>query len=320
MNLFKENGLAEKDPSYKNIQENWHKDGRACAVKEHVEEMYHLTKDVLDKNFCKKLKFEFLSRYAEMYFAATFIDKSGFTVEHPSDKGPDLFLKDLNCWVEVASVSDGSEENPNSIPKPVPGRAQEDPDDEIILRLTGALSKKSRAMIRYTNEGIVDSSSPIIICISGGAMSQPLDKRPVGGLPKIAHAVLPIGRLHLLLNKKTEENSWEYGYRENIKKKSENEDVLINTDYFLNDKHSHISAVICSGTKAGNATARDKWGSDFFTIHNPKAKNPLPKGFIKCGTEYCVSITANEFTIAPIEYEKHKQAKARKPVACAKPI
>jgi hypothetical protein len=57
--------------------------------------------------------------------------------------------------------------------------------------------------------------------------------------------------------------------------------------------------VIYSWADAGNPIERERWGSDFYIIHNPRATNPLPSGFAKCGIEYSVTVKPDSFTLKP---------------------
>lgn len=301
MNLI-ENDATAICPAYKNIQKAQLGYGRLGAIREHVEEIYALTNDTLDKNFREAIKYDFHPRYAEMYVSAVFMDRCGFKIAHPSDKGPDFFLEATNCWIEVVTASDGEAENPNSVPQRVSGEARQYPENEVILRLSNAFSKKSKKMLSDIDKWIVDPSHPIIICISGGAMTERFTIRPAGGLPQIAKAVFSIGEMYLQQNPKTKESSIGYKFSEGVKKKSDTGDILINTDYFLTEEHSHISAVVYSYVNVANYLPRDKWGNDFITIYNPKAKNPLPKDFIKCGEARSVSLTETdgEFVISKV--------------------
>jgi hypothetical protein len=105
------------DPIYHNVQKPVFWCEPHDSPRLHMEELYSLTSSILDKNFIEKIKHNFPSHYCEMYFAAALIERSKLEVTHPSDTGPDFFLPELNCWVEVVSATDGHEENPNTILK-----------------------------------------------------------------------------------------------------------------------------------------------------------------------------------------------------------
>ena len=264
----------------------------------HVEELYAITKNVLDKNFKNEIKQKFYPRYAEMYCAATLMVKYNLDVTHKSDKGPDFLLEKSRCWVEVVAVSDGDPNNPNSVKKLTPGTQQAHFANNAILRFSSVFVKKSNKIKCDIQKGIVSPTDPVIIFISGCHMTEgPPFFLPKGGLPHIVSAVLPVGELVLRVNTQTKEGSWEYRYCPGVNKKTEEGDELIKMDYFLTECHSHISAIIYSYAKADNAPSRDKWGDDFITIYNPMAKNPLPLDLIKCADQYFTSIEDDVFTI-----------------------
>jgi len=145
--------------------------------------------------------------------------------------------------------------------------------------------------------------------LQSSGMSGHFERNTQGGYPQIVKALLPLGDLVFLMDRKTREiTSHQYKYREGINKKSNNGETLIETDFFLNPEYDHISEVVYSWANAGNPIGREKWGSDFYTIHNPQALNELPVGFIKCGIEYEVKADAKSFTILPeINHEDNEQ-------------
>jgi hypothetical protein len=194
MSLF-ENDPNASDALYKNLQKDiWWFDPPDFPRK-HVEELYSISNDILDKKFLNQCKHNFHSCYAEMYFAATFRTRCGFTVTHPSDKGPDFYIEDLNCWSEVVSPKDGDENNLNTIPKPIPGKVQSHPEEQIILRLTNAFHDKSQKLKSDIAKGIVDPTQPLILCISGGGLQEAIPMYPQGGYQIVAedHGRKPVG-------------------------------------------------------------------------------------------------------------------------------
>ena len=277
--------------------------GNPCIVKrvrENADDWYSVAKGVLDKDFCEQIqqKHNLHPRCAELYFAATFIDRCGFDVSHPADHGPDFFLENFKCWAEVVAISDGEDGNPNSIPKIIPGTVQDYPRNQILLRMTSAFCEKSEKIVGYIKNGIVDPSRPVILCISGGGMTHCRASYPAGGLPDIFHAVLPIGELVFQIM--PNQSQLTYKYRGSVDKQTKTGHAQINHDFFLVGDHSHISAIVYSSIHAGHERERKQWGNDFWTIHNPMAKNPLPKDFMKCGRESVVSVTDEDFSVKHI--------------------
>ncbi len=131
----------------------------------HVEELYAITKNVLDKNFQNEIKQKqkFYPRYAEMYCAATLMVKYDLDVTHKSDEGPDFLLEKPRCWVEVVAVGDGDPNNPNSVKKLIPGERRTHSENNVILRFSSVFVKKSKTIKYYMQQGIVSPTDPVII-------------------------------------------------------------------------------------------------------------------------------------------------------------
>lgn len=293
-----ENDPNASDPSYINVQKDIFWLDPPDLARKHVEELYELTHDVLDKKFTNQCKHNFHSCYSEMYFAATFRIRCGFAVTHPSDRGPDFFLTDSNSWAEIVSATDGEVGNPNSISSPIEGELNEYPEAKIILRLTSAFETKALKMKSDIEKGIIKASQPIIVCISGGGLKEKFPIYQTGGYPQIVKALLPVGDIVYWKNPQTGKLlTIEHQFREGVNKITSNGHLQINTNPFLKEEYSHISCVIYSLADPGNPLDKDNWGNDFFTIHNPMAQNPIPTGFINCGHEYTVSVSKDHFDI-----------------------
>jgi hypothetical protein len=288
------------DQAYINLQKDLFWLEPPDSARKHVEELYAETSSILDKKFVEQCKYNFHSCYAEMYFASVLQNRCGYELTHPSDTGPDFFIPKLNSWLEVVSLTDGKEGNPNSIPKAISGQVSRYPEDKVILRMCNAFETKAKKMVQDIEKGIIQPNEPIIVCISGGGLEERIPMYPEGGYPQIVKALLPVGALTFWFSRDSRELvSREYEYRESINKVTQNGDLKIGTEAFLNDNHTHVSAVIYSWADAGNPIERERWGSDFYIIHNPRATNPLPSGFAKCGIEYSVTVKPDSFTLKP---------------------
>lgn len=306
MNLLHKD-LQAKDPLFNKIQENYSHCEPPDLYKKSVEELYRVCDGLLDKKFSNEIKLDFASRYSELYFGAVFRKRLGFNIIHPSDSGPDFFIKDIDCWAEVVTARDGKIGNPNSILKSENGKISDYPKEKVILRLTNSFIKKAKIIKKYIDDGKINSNQKIIICISGGWLNGGWNPYPEGGYPQIVEALLPVGnmvyRVDIENNKITDKT---FEYREFVNKlKSEGESEEIQTDFFLRKEFNYISAVVYSYANAANPININEIGSDFFFIHNPLANNPIPPNSIKCGKEYLVNANENSFTIEPaINHEK----------------
>ncbi len=297
------------DILYQNIQkERKYVDSPLLAL-HRVEELYEISHDLLDSNFSVEIKRDFAARYSEMYFASALRHRLRFNLEHPSDKGPDLFIKHLNCWAEITTVRDGIPGSENSVPHAVLGEASSFPERQVILRLTSAFSDKATKIQSYIAEGIIQPLQKVLICISGGWMSEPFPMYPVGDYPQIVKALFPIGDLVVLLNRESKKiEGREYKYRESVNKVANEGNKTIPTAFFLNPEFSFISGVLYSYVNAFNSVSLDKLGCDFFFVHNPLAQNKIESGAIQCGQEYIVSPDAYSFTMMPVVDHEHSLA------------
>jgi len=290
-----------RDIRYKHIQ-NMREDLKPPSLAlDSIEQLYKITRNLLDAKFKEQIKYDFAGCYSEMYFAATLRNRLKLSLSHPSDKGPDLFIDDFDCWAEVITASDGEEGNENSIPPKVVGEISSSPEKQIILRLTNAFISKARIIKGYIDNQIIQSNQKVIICISGGWMSEEIPIYPIGGYPQIVKALLPIGDLELQFNKDTKKIiDRKYKYRDSVIKKTKNCHIPISTRFFLNPNYSFVSGVLYSYANAFNPIELDKLGCDFFFIHNPLAKNKIIEGAIKCGQEYVVHVDTESFTMMPV--------------------
>lgn len=293
------------DIRYKHIQNMRESLKPPSLALDSVEQLYKITRDLLDAKFKAQIKHDFAACYSEMYFAATLRNRLKLRLTHPSDKGPDLFIDDLDCWAEVTTAGDGQEGNENSVPQIVVGKGQSFPEDQVILRLTNAFISKARIIEGYIDKQIIQPDQKVIICISGGWMSECMPMYPVGGYPQIVKALLPIGDLELRINRDTKKIiDQEYQYRDNVTKKAKNGHIPISTQFFLDPYYSFVSGVLYSHANAFDPIELDKLGCDFFFVHNPLAKNKIVEGAIKCGQEYVVQADAESFTMKPVNHEK----------------
>jgi hypothetical protein len=288
MKLFCPDAKAS-DPKYDNVCTPWDRFNPPTLLRDRAEALYTMCHKYLDKKFRSQIKSDFASCFSELYFCAIFKKRLGFNVSHPSDKGPDFFIRELNCWAEVTATTNGEEKNLNSIPEPpAPGIVGSQPKDQMVLRITGAFSSKAKKIKSYIEEKVIKHDQPVIICISGGWI-EAYYRRHVRG--DILEALLPFD---VVLNLTIPDSPY-YGLepKEPIIKKGTK--TPVETDYFTNPKYSHISAVIFSAVRIDDYDDKNLTkdylkviGDEFSIVHNPLAKNPLELGSIKCGAEECI--------------------------------
>ena len=267
-----------KDICYRNLtsDSDWAKRARPYLL-----DMYRAVKDILDKKFISQSKDDLQSCFAELYFAAVCRMRLNLEITHPSDRGLDFFLNAYDCWVECITATDGKDGSPNSIPRSEIGEVRSFPEKQFLLRMSSSFAAKSKKakedMMKM--DSFIKQDQPIVIFISAGALQDGCLAYP---LPKLFDVLLGIGQIKLNIDKNTGAILEVYADHRSHLQKEGKEDI--EAGYFLNSAHSHISAVIYSWADFSNP--QEIIGQDFYTLHNPLAKNKLKHGFIPCGKEY----------------------------------
>ena len=91
----------------------------------------------------------------------------------------------------------------------------------------------------------------------------------------------------------------------NVKKKmnAPNTDVVVNKDIFTNKDYSFISAVILSNrcdALIGGYGINEGLYNDMIVIHNPLAKNPLPRNSIPAEKEHVANLQGDRWSVPDI--------------------
>ncbi len=297
-----------RDPLYNRVQEDDPWFDPPSLVKDRIEEMWRICCEHADRNFRSHIKSDFPARYSELYFCSVFKSRLGFSIgSRESDRGLDFYLEDLKCWAEVTTLSSGDPGSPNSVPELKTGISRP-PRRQIILRMTSSFKDKADKIRKDIENDVIGNNQPIVICISGGWIGS-LDRFPrqiQGGFPEIVEALLPIGHMKLLLDRESMKiTGIDFEYRESVHKiRSDGGSEDVETNYFIDEKYAHISAVIYSYADATDVLDVKDMGNDFFIIHNPLARNPLPVGSIRCGVEYAIQLHDNTLQIKTINHSK----------------
>lgn len=264
------------DIGYVNVRDS---DDLPCADgRKFTEHLWPRFAPYADSLFLNEAKSNFTERFWEMYLGCTLLD-CGLQIGTPGDEGPDLFAKirRRTFWFEATAPSGGA--GADQVPGPTERMLRPVPEEQIILRLTAAIDAKRVHFERSRDAEIVADRDGAIICINGRKIPSSItDHRP----HRIVKAVFPIGNLTYTLDRRTQkiiDSAFEF--RPHIAKASGTE---ILTTGFLDDDLAMISAVIYSRVDCANHPKR--LGDDFVCVHNPKASNPLPIGFLSRGIEY----------------------------------
>ncbi len=276
MSGFFQNGSAE-DQGYIITRDLEH----ARSYREYVESLWEEFKPLADRHFLSDAKAHFLERFWEMYLVKA-LNVAGWSPHTTGEKGPDFVINHSGKEIFVEATAPSAGEGDDAVPEMKLRTVRAVPEKEIILRLRSAISSKLAAWKRWLSQKIVSNGDTFVIAINGRRIRDGLgDSEP----PFIVRAVFPIGPLVAVWDKSEHEVvETYYDYRDSLTKKS---GANVETDIFLSSAFSDVSAVVYSFVNAANYSQIE--GQDFRLVHNPKATNPLPKGFSKIGREYWLS-------------------------------
>jgi hypothetical protein len=276
----------------KNIQESiWEQASGYCKAyqnirdhkpfqdgKELIEYLWSKYYPFADPHFLPEFKTEYYSRFWEMYLTVTLMDK-GFQLSS-MDSGPDIVINsEPPIYIEAVMPTGGV--SVDAVKKPEPMVVVQVPEDKIILRFTHAIHEKHKQYKKWVKGGIVNNQNPFIIAVNGYSVPFTITDHE---LPLICKAIYPIGKEYFTFDINTQELIDQgYNPRSYIEKAHGKN---IPTDTFLNPVYKEVSGVLYSRSDALNRPLVS--GDDFIFIHNHKAKNPIPLGFFKFGTELYV--------------------------------
>lgn len=225
---------------------------------------------------------------------------SGIEIIQKSEIGPDVCVKKPKIWIEARVATDGiigemsnSNDSMNKIPDfPAPNQPFGAPEDKILLRYRTALEDKHTGYKKYIDNGIVSENDPYIIALNVYKVSCAIFDHQYTDriLPTIFKALFPVGNdvVVFALGAKFYDYRM-YEYRPTLGKvREDGVEKQIDMRGFLKGENNGISGVLFS--KVGINWLRnyysEKLAANFIFIHNPNAKNPLAKGWLKAGHEY----------------------------------
>ena len=265
-----------EDPGYVNVRDA--KNAVCAEGRAFTELLWPRFSPYADSNFLREAKDNFTERFWEMYLGCTLLD-CGYEIGTPGDEGPDLYAHvwTRRVWFEATAPSAGT--GKDQVPEPEVEKATRVPDDQILLRLTGAIDAKRQHFEAVKAKGITSEHDGAVVCINGRNIPHTIsDYWP----HRIVRAVFPIGYPTLTVARDTLDTVHSgFDLRPHLEKASGTE---IPTTGFTDDSLAMISALIYSRVDCANHPP--KLGDDFICVHNPNASNPLPIGFMGRGLEY----------------------------------
>lgn len=295
MNLFSDDfGIVKTDEELASLQNQFpHYDpGYICQasantrqkVKAWMEELWKQYSPYADKQFLEDFKRQFTQRSWELYLGATLLNR-GFNLGEHKDAGPDFDLRSKAgnkrlTWIEAVAVEKGR--GNDRVPDVIYGSVSNVPEEQMVLRLAGALEEKFKKYCMDLDKKIVKSNEPYIIAIDRSNL-QHVD----ASTPLILKALFGVGDLTITFEvgnngHKPKDVSWsERPKLDKINGQS------VPMRFFLESEHAGISAVIYSHHSVINSPRiPGEMGENFIVVHNPYAQNPLPHNFFPFGDEF----------------------------------
>lgn len=266
--------VSAKDKLYVSLRD----DPDLREQKARIEEMWRLFQKYADPHFRQEIALQFHPRFWEMYLTCIFLENR-HNVQSNKGAGPDLKVhlsSNKLCWVEAIAPGPGNTDDTVEEPHSDGGWV---PDAKIVLRLRSAIETKFQSYNKYIQNKIIQQNDSYVSAINPRKIGFTVaDCDP----PRIIQAVFPIGTSYVEINTKTRKIVSEgYTSRYELKKIS---GKSVRTDVFLSDNYIGLSAVAFSNIRAHDFP--QEVGSDLMVVHNPKAQNPIPRGWLTLGREY----------------------------------
>ena len=288
-----------KDASYENLRSK----SDCQEIHDFIEEMWEAYRPYEDSDFLPKARnHDFQACYWEMYLGCSLLRRN-MKIE-PREKrkerwgstgqGPDFrILAPYPFWLETTAPGPGTGED--AVPEAEFGVVRDVPDDEVKLRLLQAIRDKAKQRLFFIQKGRIDPADCYVVAVNIGKIPHVSDLHT----PRIVRAVLGWGSLEVSMNVKSGAFSdWRYQPQPHVLKRSSEP---VSTRILLDEEQSDhsdyvgyegLSAVLSSEMEPFNSC--EPWfdhnkymiGDDYCIVHNPRATNPLPHGFLKCGGEY----------------------------------
>jgi len=237
-------------------------------MRQYVNSLWAFYEPYADIHFRQDARNHFLERYWEMYLTVVLM-ANGANPVRVSASGPEFYFpfRGQRVWVEAIAPSAGTGDD--QVTENDPADNFRIPLERMLLRYTAALSEKQVKLGKEVSRGIVATTDPYIVGINGRGIPYAYAGNT---LPYMLQALFPIGPLTLTFERQTKTiTSRIYERREVLVKRSGSE---VSTTAFLDPNYSGISAAIHSSVDAANLPR--KLGGDFYVVHNPNARNPLP--------------------------------------------
>lgn len=180
--------------------------------------------------------------------------------------------------------------------------------DEMLTRLTGALKQKKNDHLKHIEKSCADAGVPFVIAVNDIRLRSGHGHYPITGLPLILHAVLPVGTPAMIENVETGEviDGPRLQWRLEIPRRN---GLSVPTDVFCSKDYDCVSAVIyCWSVDSPKWSIRSICDPNLrhppcVVAHNPRAKNPLPLGWLPGAIEYVIELERGKGCVGATDVE-----------------
>jgi hypothetical protein len=254
---------------------------------------------VEQKRFIDGLKAQPFTRIWEMFLGCA-LGECGLILDRKLEEGPDIKLSRPAVWVEAVASTDGRNANNNTQPA---SRTPEvllsesmwggPPEDDIIWRCATSVDEKRKKFDGYLNKGTINQAEQCVLGLNvyKTSFSQYDHQHTEHHIPLIAKVVFGYGKCVVLqfyptngFSQPFSSDRFDYKYRPYL-----NRSII--TDIFFHEEASAISALIISkeGFWSWQNRIPSSLSENLTLVHNPLAKNPLPKKWLKSGYEIWIA-------------------------------
>lgn len=310
MSLFTSDIQENYDPIYKHLATLEQHAGQVpesllqgkILCRQKVCKLWEKHKYKLDGNKSQKeIRVHFNSVYWELYLCE-FLASIGFIFGNRIRTGPDFKcthpVTDGDFYFEAISVKAGEGHNSAQMiftnvselkdGQSIPFTSYS--ADPLKLRIIQGIKEKANKFKEYLNNGIVTNKDFLIIAVHYSGEMGFLSGS--SGLSVFHESVFPLGPITIAFDTQTHKPIETYSaFSPSIFKHN---GAQVDTGFFLSEASNHISGLLFSDI---TYTRDEEVDSSLGFIHNPMAKNPLPKGLFE-------NIKYNEWEIIRSEDEK----------------
>ncbi len=273
----------EVDPVYAAIRDG----ERSRDIREWLDQQWSWFHEYADSDFTSRFwrKSQFQSCVWEIRLGWA-LRQAGLTFTS-ADAGPDFSVTSPAIHVE-AIAPDASEPIVTALRDMRLGEFVDMPDEEIILRFTGAIEAKRKQHARWLQHGRVATSDPFVVAVSGSKFGpgvldpeQLLILYPLFGLKGMIARFLPETVAPSI--------EWQAAARRAKASGASVDNFLFGPvrqhvqGGGLGTAATEVSAIIFSDS---NFRHHPSSLDDLVLIHNPAAPHPAPEGFLSLGREY----------------------------------